>query len=70
MPKVTSAEEASEVAERFLGKYHRFFKLLRVYREEDQWMVEADVGFFMVEIAKITIDATDGKVIDYQAPTL
>jgi len=68
MSEVKAAGQAVEIAETFLRKYHTYVRPLRAKLEDGRWLVKADVGALAVVIAKITIDASDGRITDYERP--
>lgn len=61
---IKTAQEAIEVAERFLQKYHGFRILKQVEHKGNEWIVEFDVAILGSEIVRITLDA-EGNVVGY-----
>lgn len=66
MPKINTAEDAVQIASRFLDKYHAFTTLKKVIREGDKWITEFDVGILSTEIVRVTLNTETGSVIAYE----
>ncbi len=65
MPTIDTAEDAVQIAERFIAKYHAFRILKKVVRQQENWVVEFDVGAIGTKIVRLTVDVQTGKVVDY-----
>lgn len=61
---IKTAQEAIEVAERFLQKYRGFRILKQVEHKGNEWIVDFDVAILGSEIVRITLDA-EGNVVGY-----
>ena len=69
MPKLDSADQATEIAVDFLREYYELLhKPLMARLEQGKWLVEVDVGLYFTVVAKITIDAETGAILEYQVP--
>ena len=69
MPKVDSADQATEIAVDFLKKYYQILQRpLSAKLENGKWIVEVDIGPFLTKVAKVTVDAETGIILDYQVP--
>lgn len=69
MPKVESADQATDIAVDFLKRYYKVLqKPLRASLDDGKWLVEVDVGLFFIVVAKVTVDAGTGAITDYQVP--
>lgn len=69
MPKIESADQATEIAVGFLKKYYQILQRpLSAKPEQGKWVVEVDVGAFFTIVAKVTIDAATGTILDYRVP--
>lgn len=70
MPAVKTAEEAVEIAEKFLERYHPFLALEEVKKERDAWSIEFDIGALKPKLVRIRVDARTGKVVDVSKAAL
>lgn len=68
MPAINTAEDAVNVAERLLERYYAFRKLLNARRQDGMWLVEFDVGIISKQLARITLDAATGDIMEYITP--
>ncbi|HZA21811.1 MAG TPA: hypothetical protein VFA32_04275 [Dehalococcoidia bacterium] len=69
MPKVEAADQATEIAVNFLKEYYRILhRPLMARQEQGKWVVEVDVGVYFAVVAKVTIDAETGTILEYQVP--
>ncbi|MBE0415069.1 MAG: hypothetical protein IBX36_00805 [Dehalococcoidia bacterium] len=66
--KVSTAEQAMDIAHSFIKKYSGFALPLKSVKEGDVWHVDIDVGAFAVKIAKIRVDARTGDILSYEIP--
>ena len=67
MPTLEQAEDAILHADQLVAKYHSYRRLQKVKREDGTWLIEFDVGIFRPSIVRIKLDASSGKVIEYEA---
>lgn len=65
MPRIENAQEAIEVAQRFVRKYHNFVILKRASKQQGNWVVEFDVGLLNTDIRVVKLDGDSGNVIEY-----
>jgi uncharacterized membrane protein YkoI len=65
---VTSAEEATNIAESFLKKRRLVVQPVKAIKEDDTWLVQVDVGILTTSVAEIVIDANTGKIVRYNIP--
>lgn len=65
MPRIENAQEAIEVAERFVRKYHGFPTLKSASKLQGSWIVEFDVGLLNTDIRVVKLDGDSGSVIEY-----
>lgn len=63
--QIQTAEEAVNVAEEFLSRYHWTKTLEKVEKIEDKWLIIFDVGVVDKQLVHVTLDAQTGKVIGY-----
>ena len=69
MPKIESADQATEIAVGFLKKHYQILqKPLKASLDHGKWAVEVDVGLFFTVVAKVSIDAATGAIVEYQVP--
>ncbi len=69
MPKIESADQATGIAVGFLKTYYEILQRpLSAKLDQGNWIVEVDVGPFFPKIAKVTIEAETGTILDYQVP--
>lgn len=66
--EIKSASEATEKAVTFVKKYRSYVRPLKATREDNNWIVEIDVGPIFVAIAKLKIDAKTGDILEYTIP--
>ena len=67
MPKIESANHATEVAVEFLKEYYKILQRpLSAKLEKEKWVVEVDVGAFFPRVAKVIINAESGTILDYE----
>jgi hypothetical protein len=66
--EIKSAVDATEVAVNFLKKYRRLARPIKAAREDNKWLVEIDVGPLTEVVARFTIDANSGKILEYHIP--
>ena len=69
MAKIESADQATEIAVAFLKEYHTV--LQRPHRarlEQKTWVVEVDIGAIFTRMAKVSIDADTGRILEYDVP--
>ncbi|MBI4286197.1 MAG: hypothetical protein HY670_09955 [Chloroflexi bacterium] len=64
--EITSAVEATEIAQSILEKEYGFRRPLKAQRTGDVWHVKIDVGVFQPRIASFKIDAKTGAVLEYE----
>jgi hypothetical protein len=67
MPKITSVEEATEVARNYLSPYYRFFRPVRVVQEGARWLVEGDVGAWVTQVVRLKMDGETGTILEFEA---
>lgn len=66
MPAIETAEDAINIAERFLNRYYPLRRLKTAVKEESSWLVEFDVSILPPrQIMRIRLDPDTGKVIEY-----
>lgn len=66
MPKIETAEDAVNIAEKFLLRYYSYRILQKVTQDLGKWVVEFDVSILgPKEIVRIKLDADTGSVIEY-----
>jgi hypothetical protein len=65
MPPIETAEEAVQVAEKFVSKYHNFRVLKCVIRKDEVWEVNFDVGLIYTQIVHVEVDSISGNIIKY-----
>jgi hypothetical protein len=65
MPPVKTAQQAIEVAEASVQRYHHFRKLKSATKGKEGWVVIFDVGVLREERVRIRIDPTTGDIIEY-----
>ncbi len=66
MSEVGNVEEATRIAEQFVGKYYMLHRLEKVGRQDDIWVVEFDVSILgPKETIRIKLDQTTGSIIEY-----
>ncbi len=65
MAEITSAKEAIEVAQEFIGPYYPWHQPVEAVREDGTWVVEFDVGAVKVETATVKIDAATREVKEF-----
>ena len=69
MPKVESAVQATDIAVEFLKQHYPIFhRPLKATQEQGRWVVEVDVGPFLVKTARVFIDAETGDITSYEIP--
>ena len=69
MTKVESAVQATDIAVEFLKRHFPIFhRPLKAGREQGAWVVEVDVGPFLVKVARVSIDAETGDITSYEIP--
>ena len=69
MSTIESTEQATDVAVAFLNKHNPVIQRpLRARFEDGTWLVEIDVGAFYTRVAKVTIDAESGRILEYNVP--
>ena len=67
MPKVESAAQATDIAVEFLKKHYKIFhRPLKATQEQGKWVVEVDVGSFLMQVARVSIDAETGDIASYE----
>jgi hypothetical protein len=66
--KLYTAEEATELALKFVKRHRSYARLLKATKEGDTWHVRMDIGLIATKIATINIDAKNGQIIDYDLP--
>ena len=67
MPKIESANQATEIAVVFLKEYYKIRQRpLSTKLEQEKWVLEVDVGAFFPRVAKVVIDAENGTILDYE----
>ena len=66
--EVKDAESATEIALKFMRKNYTAAIPKSANLQDGKWIVEIDVGFVAIKIAKIVIDAANGSVIEYKVP--
>ena len=70
MPEITSADEAINVASRFIEPHYPWHQPLKAVKEQNIWLVEFDVGALRVETAVVKIDAATREVKEFiKVPT-
>lgn len=69
MPKIESADLATEVAVSFLKQYHTVLQRPHKARVEGgKWIVELDIGVIFTRMAKVVIDPDTGQIEEYEVP--
>ncbi len=68
MAEIATAEQATDSANRFLGKYYFLRSPVGARREDDRWIVRVDIGAFTPAVVTVTIDARSGDVLEYDLP--
>ncbi|MBM3942032.1 MAG: hypothetical protein FJ316_03730 [SAR202 cluster bacterium] len=68
MPKVETAQEATELAIAFLKPYWAFARPLRAVRRPGLWHVELDVGVRGERLGWADVDMETGKIVNYRIP--
>ena len=67
MPKVESAAQATDIAVEFLKKYYPLSQRpLKATQEQEKWVVEVDVGSFLVRVARVSIDAKTADIVTFE----
>lgn len=67
MPKVESATQATDIAVEFLKKYYPIsYRALKATQEDGEWVIEVDVGAFLVRVARVSIEAETGDITSYE----
>ena len=67
MPKIESAEQATDIAVSFLKKHYTTRQEpLTVRPEQGYWVVEVDVGAFLARIARVIINGETGEIFEFQ----
>ena len=66
--EIRSAEEATTRAISFIKKYRYYARPIKAVRENDNWLVEIDVGPIFTTVAKIKIAAGSGDILEYNIP--
>lgn len=66
MSEVGNVEEATRIAEQFVGKYYLLHRLEKVGRQDDIWVVEFDVSILgPKEIIRVELEQKTGSIIGY-----
>lgn len=66
MPAIERAEDAINIAERFLNRYYPLRRLKKAVKEESSWLVEFDVSILPPrQIIRIRLDPSTGDLIEY-----
>lgn len=69
MPRVTSADEATDIAMQLVKKNRPFAgRPLKAYEQDGVWIVEIDVGLFEIRVGQVRVNAETGDILDYQLP--
>jgi uncharacterized membrane protein YkoI len=63
-----TAEQATEIALKFVKKHRAYARLLKAAKEKEVWRVTIDVGVWTAKIAQVNIDARNGQILDYSIP--
>ena len=69
MPKIESADQATQIAVDFLKQYHTV--LQRPHRarvDQGKWVVEVDIGVIFTRMAMVIIDSESGRIEEYEVP--
>lgn len=67
MPKVESAAQATDIAVEFLKNYYQLIQRpMNAAQENGTWVVEVDVGSFLVKVARVSINADTGDIVSYE----
>ncbi|MBI4203127.1 MAG: hypothetical protein HY532_08465 [Chloroflexi bacterium] len=66
---IASASQATEVAVEFLKRYYPFIAPVKVKKENELWLVQADVGAVTVRLATVVVDAQTGEILSFEAET-
>jgi hypothetical protein len=65
MPTIHTAQDAVDVAERFVARYYTWRTLRRVSRSGKNWIVVFDVGVLSDKIVRVTLSPS-GKVLGFR----
>jgi hypothetical protein len=68
MIAIDSAQRATDIAVDFFKKYRPIVLPISARREGDVWVVTVDVGVFLVKPATVLIEASTGKIKEYNIP--
>lgn len=66
--EVQSASQATKIAADFLREWHAWMRPVSAKREQDVWTVQIDVGVIAVQIARVSIDAKTGAIVEFERP--
>ncbi len=65
MEPVRNVQQAIDIGDNFVGRYHFFKKLLSCNRTDTDWVLLYDVGTLDSEFVKIRIDPNTGEVVEF-----
>jgi len=65
MPPVKNVQQAINIGDVFISRYHFYKTLLTCNRAEKDWVLVYNVGVLVEEYVKIRIDPDTGEVLEY-----
>lgn len=65
MPPVRNVQQAVDIGDSFITRYHYYRTLLTCNRTEKDWVLVYNVGFILAEYVKIRVDPDTGEVLEY-----
>jgi hypothetical protein len=65
---IITAEQATEIALKFIKKHRNYARLLNATKESNVWHVKFDVGITIDKIALVNVDIHSGQILDFDIP--
>ncbi len=65
MAAVNNAQQAINIVDNFIARYHWYKKLLSCNRAEKEWVLVYDVGSLVNEFVQVRVDPANGEILEY-----